>query len=184
MVRRRARIADGDRPQVGRRKLDACLTRFVPDADERRWMTPHLVALLGLGPAPASERQEAFAAWRTFFERISDQSTTVLVFDDLQRADDGLLDFIESVAEHTPPHPILLVAVARPELLDRRPDVGWRARRSRRPAPRATAPAAMGSPPGRRRARAHERGLVPHPRPCRRHPAVRRRDPAHARRSR
>ncbi len=124
MVRRRARIADGDRPQVGRRKLDACLTRFVPDADERRWMTPHLVALLGLGPAPAAERQEAFAAWRTFFERISDQSTTVLVFDDLQRADDGLLDFIESVAEHTPPHPILLVAVARPELLDRRPEWG------------------------------------------------------------
>jgi class 3 adenylate cyclase/tetratricopeptide (TPR) repeat protein len=120
MVRRRAKIADADRPQVGRRKLDACLTRFVPDAAERQWITPHLVALLGLGPAPTAERQEAFAAWRTFFERISDQSTTVLVFDDLQRADDGLLDFIDLVAEGTLSHPILLVAVARPELLDRR----------------------------------------------------------------
>jgi class 3 adenylate cyclase/tetratricopeptide (TPR) repeat protein len=126
MVRRRAKIADGDRPQVGRRKLDACLTRFVPDDDERRWIAPHLLALLALGPASASEQEEAFAAWRTFFERISDQSTTVLVFDDLQRADDGLLDFIELVAERSLAHPILLVAVARPELLDRRPSWGGR----------------------------------------------------------
>ena len=74
-------------------------------------------------PAPAGEREEAFAAWRTFFERVAVQGTAVLVFDDLQHADQGLLDFIERVAEHAAGYPILLVAVARPELFDRRP--GW-----------------------------------------------------------
>ena len=46
---------------------------------------------------------------------------TVLVFEDLQRADKGLLDFIEHLLEWTARQPILVVTLARPELLERRP---------------------------------------------------------------
>ncbi len=124
MVRRRAGIAEGDRPAASRRRLSACLSRFVPDQAERRWLAPYLASLVGLGPAPGGDREEAFAAWRAFLERIADVGTTVLVFDDLHWADDGLLDFIEHLGERASGRPILIVTVARPELLERRPDWG------------------------------------------------------------
>ena len=123
MVRRRAEIGEGDPPAVARRRLTACLARYVPDPVERGWLTPHLAALIGVGPPPGGEREEAFAAWRTFFERVADTGTTVLVFDDLQWADPGLLDFIESLARGATNRPILIVTLARPSLLEARP--GW-----------------------------------------------------------
>ena len=45
------------------------------------------------------------------------------MFEDLQWADDGLLDFIEYLLDWSRSHPIFVVTLARPELLDRRP--GW-----------------------------------------------------------
>jgi tetratricopeptide (TPR) repeat protein len=47
-----------------------------------------------------------------------------LVFEDLQLADDGLLDFIEHLLEWSRNHPIFILTLARPELLDRRPTWG------------------------------------------------------------
>src|SRR5439155_10719079 len=123
MVRMRARIAETDPPAESRRKLAATVEDLVPDADERRWMEPRLAHLLGLEDRPTGEREELFSAWRTFFERTSERGTTVLVFEDLQWADTGLLDFIESMLEWSRNHPILIVALSRPDLVDRRP--GW-----------------------------------------------------------
>ena len=48
----------------------------------------------------------------------------VLVFEDLQWADAGLLDFIEYLLEWSRDHPIFVLALARPELAERRPDFG------------------------------------------------------------
>ena len=64
-----------------------------------------------------------FAAWRIFFERIAEQGTTILLFEDLQWADSGLLDFIDQLLAWSRSSPILVVTLARPELFDRRP--GW-----------------------------------------------------------
>ena len=69
-------------------------------------------------------REELFSAWRTFFERIADRATTVLVFEDLQWADPGLLDFIDHLLEWSAAYPIYVVTLARPELLERRADWG------------------------------------------------------------
>ena len=44
-------------------------------------------------------RAEAFAAWRRFFEGLAEQSPLVLVFEDLQWADDGLLDFVDRLVD-------------------------------------------------------------------------------------
>jgi len=124
MVRMRAGIAETDDPATSRRKLSASVAEFVTDPDERRWIEPRLAHLLGLDPAPQGDREELFAAWRAFFERIAEQGTVVMVFEDLQWADPGLLDFIESMLEWSKSHPILIVSMARPELSDKRPNWG------------------------------------------------------------
>ena len=47
-----------------------------------------------------------------------------MVFEDLQWADPGLVDFVESILEWSRNHPIMVVTLARPELMDRRPNWG------------------------------------------------------------
>ena len=124
MVRMRAGIAESDDRAESRRKLSATVAGYIPDEDERRWVEPRLGHLLGLEDATTSERDELYSAWRTFFERIADHGPTVMVFEDLQWADPGLLDFIESILEWSKDLPILIVTLARPELADRRPNWG------------------------------------------------------------
>jgi class 3 adenylate cyclase len=121
MVRMRAGVAETDAPGVSRSKLTAAIALFVPLEDERAWIEPRLAFLLGLGERPAGGREELFAAWRTFFERISDHGTVAMVFEDLQWADSGLLDFIESLLEWSRAKPIYVVALTRPEITDVRP---------------------------------------------------------------
>ena len=124
MVRMRAGIAETNDPAESRGKLAAAAERYVSDPEERRWIEPRLSHLLGLEERPAGERDELFSAWRTFFERIAERGPTVMVFEDLQWADPGLLDFVESTLEWSRDLPILIVTLARPELSDRRPTWG------------------------------------------------------------
>jgi class 3 adenylate cyclase len=124
MVRRRAKLAESDDEPTTRERIGATLAEYVPDEAERRRLEPALLSLLGVGDPPAGGREELFAALRTFFERVSILGTTVLVFEDLQWADPGVLDFIDHLLEWSIGYPILVVTLARPELLDRRPDWG------------------------------------------------------------
>jgi class 3 adenylate cyclase/tetratricopeptide (TPR) repeat protein len=121
MVRRRARIAEGTETEVARRQLATTLTELVPDDNERQWVEPRLATLLDPGSHAEFERDELFAAWRRFFERVSEWAPALLIFEDLQWADPALLDFIDYLATWSRRHPMLIVALARPELLDRRP---------------------------------------------------------------
>ena len=120
----RAGIAETDSAGTSRSKLTASIAQFVPLEDERAWIEPRLAFLLGLAERPAGGREELFAAWRTFFERISDHGTVAMVFEDLQWADSGLLDFIESLLEWSRAKPIYVVALTRPEITDVRPTWG------------------------------------------------------------
>ncbi len=124
MIRSRAGIVDGDDPATTSRKLEATLQRWIPDLEERAWVEPRLAALLGSGEMPEGGTEELFAAWRTIFERIADQAPTILVFEDLHWADDGLLDFIERLVGANRARPLFVVTLARPELLERRPAWG------------------------------------------------------------
>jgi len=124
MVRRRARILEEDDAGETRRKLRQTLDENLPDEEERKWCEPKLLTLLGAGGDSAVEPRELFAAWRLFFERLSDRATCVLVFEDLHWADSGLIDFIEHLMEWSRQKPILIVTLARPELLERRPTWG------------------------------------------------------------
>jgi class 3 adenylate cyclase/tetratricopeptide (TPR) repeat protein len=124
MVRRRARIAEGESESVTREKLRTTLDEFVPDADERRRLEPTLGALLGIDEADWDQREQLFSAWRTFLERIADKGPCVLVFEDLQWADGGLIDFIDHLLDWIRDRPMLIITLARPEILERRPNFG------------------------------------------------------------
>src|SRR5215218_8797539 len=124
MVRFRCRIAEDDEPAAALAKLRSTLVELILDADERSYVEPRLAHLLGLGDHQARDRQDLFAAWRTFFERLAETYPTVLAFEDLQWADEGLLDFIEHLLDWSRSHPLFVVTAARPELLERRPTWG------------------------------------------------------------
>jgi tetratricopeptide (TPR) repeat protein len=124
MLRRRARIAETDDSQTTRQRLEDAVAENVPDESERRWLMPHLAALLGIEEAPAGQNEQAFAAWRAFFERVALRGPTVMVFEDLHWADQGLFDFIEHMLRWSRQFPILIVTLARPELRERRPTWG------------------------------------------------------------
>jgi class 3 adenylate cyclase/predicted ATPase len=124
MVRHRAGLAEGDDATTIRRRLGATLDEFILDPAERRWIEPRLSGLLGLAELPTEGKEELFAAWRTFFERMAGVAPVVMVFSDLQWADQGLLDFVEDLLRWARTAPIFVVASARPELIERRPAFG------------------------------------------------------------
>ncbi len=123
MVRKRAGLAERDDDRTTRQRIAATLERFVPDEPDRRWIEPRLLQLLGVGETRSTEREELFGAWRMFFERIASTGPVVMAFEDLESADPGMLDFIDYVVEWSRSHPIFILALTRPELLERRP--GW-----------------------------------------------------------
>ena len=124
MIRSRVQLIEGDDEHTTREKVAASVEEWVPDEGERRFIEPALLALLGAGETPPGGREALFAAWRTFFERIAARDTVVMVFEDLHWADAGLLDFIDHLLEWSRDLPIYIVTLARPELLERRPDWG------------------------------------------------------------
>jgi class 3 adenylate cyclase/tetratricopeptide (TPR) repeat protein len=123
MVRQRARIAEiYDEPTTLQLLRDA-VQDWIPDREEAEWLEPRLASLLGVGGAAVGDQAELFAAFRTFFERIAERGPTVLIFEDFHWADPALLDFVDQLPEWSRNHPILVVTLARPDLLERRP--GW-----------------------------------------------------------
>jgi class 3 adenylate cyclase/tetratricopeptide (TPR) repeat protein len=124
MVRMRAGIAEQEEAGAAATKLRAAVARHVVDADERSWVEPRLAQLLGLADQAPSDREDLFAGWRLFFERLAEQSPTLLVFEDLQWADASLLDFVEYLLDWSRSHPLYVLTLARPELADRRPSWG------------------------------------------------------------
>ena len=179
MVRRRAGLAADDDEATTRARIAETVIEHVPDEEERRWIEPALLALLGIGTESANSEQ-LFAAWRTFFERMAETGLVAMVFEDLHWADSGTLDFIEHLLEWSRSSPIFIITLARTDLLERRAGVGCREAEFHVALPRAAAGALDARAPlgpgaraaGERRARDHWSG--------RRDPALRRRDGAHA----
>ena len=123
MIKGRAGIAEGDDDETVARRLDETLDTYVSDPGDRAWMRPRLAAVLGEGEAPG-DRAELDAAVRAFFEAVSDQGTAVLVFEDLHWADSALIDFVEDLTDWWRDRPILIVTMARPDLLELKPSWG------------------------------------------------------------
>ena len=128
MVKAQAGILETDTAGQAEAKLAAMTAEAVPGAADADWVGRHLGALVGAGrwrgrQSGGDRRGEAFAAWRYFFEALAESRPLVLVFEDLHWANDGLLDFVDYLADWAGGVPLLVVGSARPELLERRP--GW-----------------------------------------------------------
>ena len=121
MVRARAGIVEEESPATAREKLRAAVQEHVPDEHGRRMVEPRLAHLLRLEDRAEADRADLFSGWRLFFERMAATNTVILMFEDLQWADSGMLDFIDYILEWSAEFPILVVALGRQELHERRP---------------------------------------------------------------
>src|ERR687888_1846649 len=117
MVKAAAGITDDDPLDVAVEKLrESCENEAIAD-------------LLGLASgvleAVKGERSQQEIAWaaREWVERMAQDQPLVLAFEDIHWAEDALLDLIEHLAEWVRDAPLLILGLARAELLDVRP--GW-----------------------------------------------------------
>ncbi|HEX5451149.1 MAG TPA: AAA family ATPase, partial [Candidatus Limnocylindrales bacterium] len=83
-----------------------------------------LAATIGSSDADVEDRGEMFAAWRTAVELAAADRPLVLIIEDLHWSSDSLLDLIEFILQPRADAPMLMLALTRPELLDRRPSWG------------------------------------------------------------
>ena len=93
MAKAQAGILESDSAEVATQKLEYAVHAVIDDESESEWVLRQLRPLVGLAAGDelaGDRRSEAFAAWRRFFEAIADGSPLVLVFEDLQWADDGV----------------------------------------------------------------------------------------------
>ena len=120
MVRMRCGIIDDEDVVSAGAKLTQTLEEHLPDADERRWVRPRIAHLLGLEDGIPGDEENLFSAWRILFERLAEKSPTVLLFEDVQWADAGLLDFIEYLLDWSRSQPLYVFALARPEFSEKR----------------------------------------------------------------
>ena len=126
IVKAQAGILETDSAETAETKLIETVSDLVPDASEARWVETQLRRLVGVSAEEeggGDRRDEAFAAWRRFFEALAERLPAVLVFEDLHWADDNLLDFVDYLVDWATDSPLLVLGTARPELLERRP--GW-----------------------------------------------------------
>jgi class 3 adenylate cyclase/tetratricopeptide (TPR) repeat protein len=128
IVRQRLGIAEEDPAETAAGKLSDGLDRFVLDPDERAYIGARLGRLLGVAitgdGAALPSQAELFAGWRLFFERLAAEGPVVLLVEDAQYADAGLLDFLDHLIDWSRDLPVYVLVFARPELGQARPGFG------------------------------------------------------------
>jgi class 3 adenylate cyclase len=123
-VKELAGIYDSDGVEVATGKLRRLVERLV-GTDQAAVVAAHLAIFLGFETeATAPDRDSLFQSVRVFIEAGARDEATAFVFEDIHWADSALLDLIELLAARLHDLPVLLLTLARPELLDVRPAWG------------------------------------------------------------
>jgi len=121
-VKQVARIFDTDEATTACKKLDLAVAELFDD--EAQEASAHIAMLIGIGKGgDVGNRQTLFFSARRLVEALATDRPTVLVFEDIHWADAGMLDLLEVLASRVRDVPLLLLTLARPDLLERRP--GW-----------------------------------------------------------
>ena len=120
MVRARLQISEEDPQEVVAERLRTGLERWIADTIDREFITPRLGQLLGLPTPKVLAREELFSGWRLFFERLAEHLPVVMVVEDLQWADAGMVEFLDHLLEWSGDHAIFLLVLTRPEGTDKR----------------------------------------------------------------
>ena len=128
IVRQRLGIAEEDLPETATAKLEHGLATWITDPVEQSYVGARLARLLGVSYAgdPGGElsREELFAGWRVFFERMAAVEPVVLMIEDAHHADSGLLDFLDHLVDWVRDLPVYVLVFARSELEQSRPGFG------------------------------------------------------------
>jgi tetratricopeptide (TPR) repeat protein len=127
IVKAQAGMVEQDSPAEATEKLGRLVEELLGGTGDEERVLTHAQALVGLGEESelgGDRRGVAFSAWRRLLEAIAEQRPAVLVFEDLHWADETLLDFVDELCDWVTDVPLLVVATARPELLERRPAWG------------------------------------------------------------
>jgi class 3 adenylate cyclase/tetratricopeptide (TPR) repeat protein len=119
IVRTLADLSDADDAATGQAKVEA----FLQGEEDASAVAERIGAAIGLIEARATPQETAWAA-RRLFEVFASRQPLVIVMDDIQWAEPALLDLIDDVATWAHDAPILLICLAREELLDMRPAWG------------------------------------------------------------
>jgi class 3 adenylate cyclase/predicted negative regulator of RcsB-dependent stress response len=119
MIKASAAISDDDPASEAFEKLrESCESEAVAD------LLAAALGVLGAAEGEHTPGQLSWAALRWAEQLADDAQPLVLVFEDVHWAEDPLLDLIEHLARSLRDAPVLIVAIARPELLDARPSWG------------------------------------------------------------
>jgi class 3 adenylate cyclase len=122
-IKQVAGIFDTDEVDVAHEKLRRAVAALI--AEEADDVAAHTAMLIGVGKEGAvGDRQTLFFAARRLVEALARDCPTVLVFEDIHWADAGMLDLLEVLASRVHDVPLLLLALTRPDLLERRPTWG------------------------------------------------------------
>src|SRR6266511_2891267 len=117
-VRVRARVATGRCLPYGEGITYWPLHELLIDVDDERARPAQ-----ELLKAELSSPEELFLIVRKLLETLAREQPLLVVFDDVHWADPTFLDLVDHVSDLSRDAPILLVCLARPDLLDQRP--GW-----------------------------------------------------------
>jgi predicted ATPase len=111
-------LEDGDSPEESCAKLARAL-----EGEQGGELAAQQVAeLIGIAEGGGGA-EDGFTAVRMLFETLAGGHPLLLVFDDIHWGEATFLDLLEHIADWARGAPILLICLARPELLDVRP--GW-----------------------------------------------------------
>ncbi len=118
IVRQACGITNNDTRRRGRSRIDAMLA----GAEDARVVADRVAEVTGFGEGKAAI-EESFWAIRRFLEWTAREQPAVVVWDDLHWAEPTLLDLVQYLAGWSRDAPVLMVCLARPDLLDVRS--GW-----------------------------------------------------------
>jgi predicted ATPase/class 3 adenylate cyclase len=118
VLRNAAGISDQDSPDEARRRIAKLLEDPGPDA---ALVGERLAALMGLADVTPGV-QETFWAVRKLFDELAARRPLVVVFDDIHWAEPTFLDLLEYLVDSLRGGPVVLICLAREELLEIRGD--------------------------------------------------------------
>jgi class 3 adenylate cyclase/tetratricopeptide (TPR) repeat protein len=112
-------ILESDSPAVAREKLQRAVELLMPEAESAESFR-HVSLLLGLAADDElpTGKLLLFLSARRFLEGIGQSRPTVFVFEDIHWAQASEIALLEYLGRHLRDSPVMLVATARPELLD------------------------------------------------------------------
>jgi class 3 adenylate cyclase len=119
IVRQAAGLTGNESPDEARARISALL----PSDEEARHVVELVAPAAGLGGSPGTVDDTAWAL-RRLMEALAAHQPLVLLVDDLHWAEPGLLSIINGLSDWSRDAPILILVLARPELLDDVPDWG------------------------------------------------------------